>query len=230
MKPVSFWFSAFLCMTSVLSAKVQTQTKKNYKPSKAPVYKYPSTAPVYKYSSSAPVYKYPTVKPIYKYPTLKPIHKCPTNTPSSAPTLEPTNEPSSTPSAPKKGCTCNKYSIAGTEPSPNVVLCYNNTKPTEYFGVYDATGATPVFGTNLIEPNLNFPLTTNFPAGSGRCSGASYDNARPVTNHGVGYVIGSNSYVIFLGSPDPNLQGFFCNGVGSPALATDLGPVNCPLN
>ena len=142
------------------------------------------------------------------------------DTPSLPSSLIPSEEPSMKPSTVLTSCSCEKITTDGL--GPNVVLCWNSTKPNEYFGIYAATDTS--FNTNLILPNPSFPASSTY-----SCNGnpTSYDNVHPLTDGGDGVVyISSNvGYNIYF---DSSYHILACTGGNK--IGTYAGTVTCPNN
>ena len=99
--------------------------------------------------------------------------------------MPPTTEPSSVPFA--SSCSCDLYKTG-----PDIVLCYNSTKPNEYFGVYLADDTT--FINNTILKNPNFPGASVTP----NCNSIVFDNKKPISGNGVGYKLGTSYYNLYV--------------------------------
>ena len=224
--------------------------------SEKPIYKYPTKKPIYKYPTKKPFYKYPTKKPT-DVPSVRPSSEPsqgPTSSPSQEPTSSPSQEPTSSPSQEPTlnptvnpsieptfepssvpisscllncleagSCSCDKYSSSGLN---NVILCYSNAQPDEYLGVYDVA-ETPLFQTNLILPNPNFPSPVNFPSGSGSCEVGTYTNTQPLDKSGTGYLINSDYHVMFNNDGIGNIN---CNNADASTAMVALGSVDCSGN
>ena len=118
-----------------------------------------------------------------------------------------------------KTCSCNKFPALGV--GPDVVACWNDLKPDQYIGVYNAADTT--FSTNLIQSNPNFPGTTNFAS----CPVINYDNAHTLSSNGLAYMVGANAYVL-LANRLSVISVFKCNGVQSSGGIGPIVPVTCP--
>ena len=162
----------------------------------------PTSAPTLKTTFASTVK--PTVKPTKapsavpsavlttSLPSTLPINlpSQPSVLPSFIPTAEPTYFPTVEPTT--STCSCQKYkgsSIPGTSLGPDVVVCWNTTKPDKIFGVYFAYGT--IFDTNRILPNPNFPASTSY--ASAGCNTFSYSNKQPLDGDGVAFYIGNMS-------------------------------------
>ena len=223
-------------------------SKHNKKPTNKPVYRYPTTKPILpinKTPTKKPLYRYPTTKPIIKpvnkiVPTKKPIYKYPSKSPfnpSHLSTIVPSSPPTFGPSAvpalscllpclTAATCFCNIFTHSNqVNYGPNVILCYNTTKPNMYFGVYNAA-EVPIFKTNLIVPNPTFPTSSKLNVSCG--SAGMHDNIAPLDSLGTAYQIGTEYYVIFNEIGDSGLNVYGCNATASSYEVTvDVGAVDC---
>ena len=189
---------------TLIPASVAPSTKPSLIPSVEPNF-VPSTKPTFIPSIE------PSVGP-YTKPTL-----IPTNMPSMAPSSKPSFIPSAVPVF-ASACFCHRYDAVLA--LVGFVLCYNNTKPNEYFGVY--TSLDILFSTNLIIKNPNFPSNSVVSV----CGGA-YDNSQPLTSDGVAFLISipyiATSKIYDSGS---NVKFQICGGL--EYVLTDMGSVTCP--
>ena len=184
--------------------------------------------------SDVPISRLPTTEPTTAMPSNVPSES-PSNVPTVVPIVLPTWSPSIDPSFMPSNvpavlsCSCNKYNASGN--GPDVVLCWNSTKPNEYFGVYNATDT--LFTTNRIIKNPSFPASSDNFHLYGKNIGCSftYDNVRPLNDNGVLY-LASNDLTYEIGYKDFG-QGFnfiidSCDA--KQERAVDQGPVACPNN